>query len=506
MADRLLNPLDLPEASSPGTPPAGFVRLYGKADGGIYGKNSAGVESTLSAKISAALAGILLPNSAAPSGMVNSGVAMLGMNLAVADDLSLNKLTSLYAGGKKGITLLPSRSRMWQDTALATPATAAADPVRTIEDLSPNNANGVASAAGTRPILRKSGGLTWLEGDGSDDNLYLPNAQFNQTAMTIIASVELRANGAFPFIVSNTASANGLYFGFNGTNRQPRISIAGGTAGTKAQAAAGAIALNTRVTLTLTIDNAEANIYQNGALILTMTTGGDWGAGTQFQVFGSSGGAQSPVNLYGLIIVEGVLSTNDRLYYEGLVALNDQWITSYATQKAIDSAVASMLSAARSGLPYTLWQSTSEYSLTGTTTETKIGPNIPVPANTLGSNSQLFFDVFATGSETSNIKTLTIRMGPNGDNTDPIICIYNFGGKYRNQIQGSINCLNSATAKTGILAYTSGTVPSTIESNNLVPATLSIDNSVQNIITVWLKNNSTGITSYLQGIHFQVRP
>lgn len=502
MADRLLTPLDLPEASSPGTPSAGFVRLYGKADGGIYGKDSAGVESNLSAKISAALAGIILPNAAAPSGMVNSGAALLGMNLAVADDLSLNKLTALYAGNKKGITILPSRSRMWQDTGLATPATTAADPVRTAEDLSPNNANGVASATGARPTLRKSGGATWLECDGTDDDLHLPNAQFNQTAMTIIASVELRANGNFPMILSNTAAASGVYFGFNGPNRQPRISIAGGTAGAKNQASAGAVALNTRVTLTLTIDNTEAKIYQNGVLILTMATGGDWGAGTQYRLFSPT----SPINVYGLILVEGVLSTNDRLYYEGLVALNDQWITSYATQKAIDAAVASILSAARSGLPYTLWQSTSEYSLTGTTTETKIGPNIPVPANTLGSNSQLMYDVFATGSETSNIKTLTIRMGPNGDNTDPIICIYNFGGKYRNQIQGSINCLNSATVKAGILAYTSGTVPSTIESNNLVPATLSIDNSVQNIITVWLKNNSTGITSYLQGIHFQVRP
>lgn len=449
------------------------------------------------------IAGLLVPSAAAtPEDMVSANATLLGLGLAVSSDAAMNKLNALYNGGKKGITILPSRSRMWQDTALATPATAAADPVRTVEDLSPNNANGVASAAGTRPTLRKSGGATWLENDGTDDDLYLPNAQFNQTAMTIIASVELRANGAFPYIISNTAAASGVYFGFNSGSRQPRISIAGGTAGAKSQVAAGAVALNTRITLTLTIDTTDAKIYQNGVLILTMPTGGDWGAGTQYRAFG----ANTPMNMYGLIIVEGVLSDADRAYYEGLVGTNDQGIAGYSLQKAIDAAVASVILSARSGLPYTLYALPSPYNLTGTTTETKISSDITVPANTLGNNSKIRTDALTSCTSTANAKYLIIRFGPNASNTDPIMLYFNFGGVLSQHIFDTLTCRNSSTDKIGFLSYTSSSIGTSSVSKSIAMQNISVDNTVINYITVWMKNGQTTDNATLQMLTLEVIP
>lgn len=48
MSDTYYNPLDLAELSStPANPASGFRRIYSKADGKLYQKNSVGVESSL---------------------------------------------------------------------------------------------------------------------------------------------------------------------------------------------------------------------------------------------------------------------------------------------------------------------------------------------------------------------------------------------------------------------------------------------------------------------------
>jgi hypothetical protein len=50
MADKLVNPLDLPElSSSPSSPASGFHRFYAKTDGKPYSKSSGGTEYDLGA-------------------------------------------------------------------------------------------------------------------------------------------------------------------------------------------------------------------------------------------------------------------------------------------------------------------------------------------------------------------------------------------------------------------------------------------------------------------------
>lgn len=48
--DRQLVPLDFVETTSPGTPASGFVRVYARPDGILYGINSEGVETALTNK------------------------------------------------------------------------------------------------------------------------------------------------------------------------------------------------------------------------------------------------------------------------------------------------------------------------------------------------------------------------------------------------------------------------------------------------------------------------
>ena len=63
-------------------------------------------------------------------------------------------------------------STLFQDTAGTIPATANDDPVGRINDKSGNGRNALqVGAAGTRPLLKVSGALRWLEFDGTDDFL-----------------------------------------------------------------------------------------------------------------------------------------------------------------------------------------------------------------------------------------------------------------------------------------------------------------------------------------------
>jgi hypothetical protein len=60
-------------------------------------------------------------------------------------------------------------STLFQDAAMTTPVTANNDPVGAILDKSGNSRHLTQSTAGSRPLYKTSGGLHWLETDGSDD-------------------------------------------------------------------------------------------------------------------------------------------------------------------------------------------------------------------------------------------------------------------------------------------------------------------------------------------------
>lgn len=62
-------------------------------------------------------------------------------------------------------------SSMFQDSAMTTPVTANNDPVGAIRDKSGNGNHLLQATAANRPLYKTSGGLSWLEFDGTNDSL-----------------------------------------------------------------------------------------------------------------------------------------------------------------------------------------------------------------------------------------------------------------------------------------------------------------------------------------------
>lgn len=79
--------------------------------------------------------------------------------------------TTLFSSNTGGWWDVSDHSTTFQDTAGTTPANAANDPVARINDKSGNGNNLLQATSGARPLLKNSGGLWWLECDGSDDSL-----------------------------------------------------------------------------------------------------------------------------------------------------------------------------------------------------------------------------------------------------------------------------------------------------------------------------------------------
>jgi hypothetical protein len=77
---------------------------------------------------------------------------------------------SLFQRGDNGVWLDPSDlSTMFQDAAGTTPVTANNDPVGLIRDKSGNGNHFTQSTTTKRPLYKTSGGLSWLDFDGTDD-------------------------------------------------------------------------------------------------------------------------------------------------------------------------------------------------------------------------------------------------------------------------------------------------------------------------------------------------
>jgi len=67
-------------------------------------------------------------------------------------------------------------STLWQDTGASTAVAADADPVDLAQDRSSNARNLVGAGSTARPLYKTSGGLSWLDFDGSNDYLYRTSA------------------------------------------------------------------------------------------------------------------------------------------------------------------------------------------------------------------------------------------------------------------------------------------------------------------------------------------
>jgi hypothetical protein len=142
----------------------------------------------------------------------------------------------LFAAGEQGVWYDPSDlSTLFQDTGATVPVTAAGQPVGLIRDKSGRNNHALQPTAASKPILRNSGLLWWLEFDGVDDFLVSGTIDFTATdklsaflglrklsdaavQMVVELSVDGNTNnGAFYIAAPVTAGLSNYYSRIRGT-------------------------------------------------------------------------------------------------------------------------------------------------------------------------------------------------------------------------------------------------------------------------------------------------
>lgn len=101
------------------------------------------------------------------------------------DRLTQALIDTLFGNGERGLfyAVKPQvlgEQRLWQDAARTVPVLADGDPVWVVDDLSPNAGHATAPNSAGRPTYRTDGTLHWLETDGVDDVLFLPNLPYTE--------------------------------------------------------------------------------------------------------------------------------------------------------------------------------------------------------------------------------------------------------------------------------------------------------------------------------------
>ncbi|MBS0371887.1 MAG: hypothetical protein JSS57_22110 [Proteobacteria bacterium] len=226
-------------------------------------------------------------------------------------------IRALFASGEKGVWYDPSDlSSMFQDSAGTTPAVVD-QAVGYIADKSGNGNHAKQSITASKPILRLSGGLYYLQFDGVDDFLVTGNIDFTATdKMTVVAGVRKLSEAAAGAAVGvganiNTTTSVELTVGPN-TNK----SIAYGSRGTALAYTVytnDAIAVPVSMVLTgqseITTDTCTLRL--NGVQVVTSASDqgtGNYGSAAIY--IGRRGGTLLPFNgNLNQLIVRGAATT-----------------------------------------------------------------------------------------------------------------------------------------------------------------------------------------------------
>lgn len=225
--------------------------------------------------------------------------------------------TYLFDSTTTGAWLDPSaKFTLFQDAAGTTPVTGDGDPVGLILDRSDSGNNASQSTAASRPTYRTSGGLHWLEFDGTDDFLIMNN-------------VVLGTNDFFIFVGMQTgpdinAPDNPVYMGAGQTaagewmarsTNDGRTPGFFGDAGSISAAAGGLNGFATDRVYGYSRVGTTLTVYDNGTSVASdATSGGNLSTAKAIHL----GGAESSTTrflqgrIYGLVFGRQTLSTSER--------------------------------------------------------------------------------------------------------------------------------------------------------------------------------------------------
>lgn len=157
------------------------------------------------------------------------------------------EILAVFSGDKQGVWYDPSdKSTLFQDAEGTIPVTANGDPVGKMLDKSGNGNHAVQRLSTARPIYKTDGLLHWIDSDGTDDNLYVPNFKL-QIYSTL--SIAAQSNTGLKFFIEHGADTN-YYNGFF---------VLGGINST----------LKKRSNITTTVDATNASWFGDVAAIAT---------------------------------------------------------------------------------------------------------------------------------------------------------------------------------------------------------------------------------------------
>lgn len=219
--------------------------------------------------------------------------------------------STLFAAGEQGFWYDPSdMTTMFQDSAGTTPVTAAGQVVGLIRDKSGRSNHASQASAASKPILRNTGALWWLEFDGIDDFLVTATIDFTATnKMSLFAGLRKTSDaamGIFAELSINLSTNPGTFTvrAPNGATPDYQMNWSGSTVKT---ANIGSLpAPNTSVlSSTADIGTSTVTMQINGSST-GLVLGGALGTGNFSNnplYIGRRAGTSSPFtgNLYGLI-------------------------------------------------------------------------------------------------------------------------------------------------------------------------------------------------------------
>lgn len=216
---------------------------------------------------------------------------------------------SLFSAGEQGVWYDPSDiSTVWQDSAGTVPG-AVGQPVGKLIDKSGRGNHATQAVAASRPILRQSGALYYLEFDGVDDCLVTGTvASGSSDKVSVFAGVRTATAGVQGIIAESSSTTNGftLASGSAGAADTFRFVSRGSVSSPVDSPAASTPAPYTAVLSGIgAISTDQALIRVNGAQV--GSSAADQGTGTFADApfyIGMRGGTTVPFNgrLYGLVV------------------------------------------------------------------------------------------------------------------------------------------------------------------------------------------------------------
>lgn len=223
-----------------------------------------------------------------------------------------------------------SSMRQERTGASATTAAAVGSPVGSIRNRGSLGGWLVTASDGARPVLRSSGGLYWLEFDGTDDYLRLTAPALDLVTIGIYAGVEILGNDTLSRGIVTLSPATGADyqentgFPFYINNNDHAVAVQGGNPTTMVLSGGG-INYRPHVYEIVKPDNDSATLRMDNAVLLTDSTiTSDFTTHSGDLFIGCRASNNNPINygefaLYGLVISNdgAVNSATLRAYLEG---------------------------------------------------------------------------------------------------------------------------------------------------------------------------------------------